>query len=64
MQRVRPAIERLDAELAGPCPGSRRLYPDGAVLYDYATSSKDEGTAEAARELSPCVTTSTCSTRW
>jgi hypothetical protein len=53
MQRIRPAIERLDAELGlAHALASRRLYTDGAeVLDDYATSSKDEGTAEAAREL-------------
>ena len=53
MQRIRPAIERLDAELGlAHALASRRLYTDGAeVLCDYATSSKDEGTAEAAREL-------------
>jgi uncharacterized protein (DUF433 family) len=53
MQRIRPAIERLDAELGlAHALASRRLYTDGAeVLYDYATSIEDEGTAEAARDL-------------
>ena len=53
MQRIRPAIERLDAELGlSHALASRRLYTDGAeVLYDYATSIRDEATAEAAREL-------------
>jgi uncharacterized protein (DUF433 family) len=53
MQRIRPAIAQLDAELGlAHVLASRRLYSDGAeVLYDYATSTKDEDTAEAAREL-------------
>lgn len=53
MQRIRPAIERLDTELGlAHALANRRLYTDGAeVLYDYATSARDEGAAEAAREL-------------
>ena len=53
LQRVRPAIERLDVELGlAHALASRRLYTDGAeVLYDYATSGHDEGVAEAARDL-------------
>ena len=52
MQRIRPAIERLDAELGlGPWPVEGLLTDGAEVLYDYAISSKDEGTAEAAREL-------------
>ena len=53
LQRVRPAIERLDVELGlAHALASRRLYTDGAeVLYDYATSGHDEGVAEAVRDL-------------
>lgn len=53
MQRIRPAIERLDAELGlAHALASRRLYTDGAeVLYDIATTADHLGAADAAREL-------------
>lgn len=53
LQRIRPALVRLDEEL-GLQHGlaSRRLYTDGAeVLYDYAETGEDEDAARAAREL-------------
>lgn len=54
LQRVRPALEQLDAELGlGHALASRRLYTDGAeVLYDYAQrSSADEDEALALTDL-------------
>jgi uncharacterized protein (DUF433 family) len=53
MQRVRPALTRLQEELGlAHALASRRLYTDGAeVLFDYAESSDDTDAAGAAREL-------------
>jgi hypothetical protein len=53
LQRIRPALARLDEELGlQHALASRRLYTDGAeVLYDYAETSEDEEAARAAREL-------------
>lgn len=52
LQRVRPALQRLDAEIGlAHALASDRLYTDGAeVLFDYATTTGgDEG--EAVQEL-------------
>ena len=53
LQRIRPALARLDEELGlRHALASRRLYTDGAeVLYDYAERGEDEDAARAAREL-------------
>jgi hypothetical protein len=51
LQRIRPAVARLDEELGlQHALASRRLYTDGAeVLYDYGETGEDA--ARAAREL-------------
>lgn len=53
LQRIRPALARLQQELGLPYAlASRRLYTDGAeVLFDYAAHSDDPDAAGAAREL-------------
>lgn len=53
LQRIRPALARLEAEFGLGHPlASRRLYTDGAeVLFDYAESCGDATAARAAREL-------------
>ena len=53
LQRIRPALTRLDEELGlQHALASRRLYTDGAeVLYDYGETGEDEDAARAAREL-------------
>ncbi len=53
LQRIRPALGRLEAEFGlGHAQASRRLYTDGAeVLFDYAESCDDATAARAAREL-------------
>ena len=53
LQRIRPALVRLEQELGlAHALASRRLYTDGAeVLYDYAERGDDPAAAEAAREL-------------
>jgi uncharacterized protein (DUF433 family) len=53
LQRIRPALARLDEELGlQHALASRRLYTDGAeVLYDYGETGEDEEAARAAREL-------------
>lgn len=53
LQRIRPALTRLDEELGlQHALASRRLYTDGAeVLYDYGETGEDEEAARAAREL-------------
>lgn len=53
LQRIRPALARLGAELGlKHALASSRLYTDGAeVLYDYAERSADKNAARAAREL-------------
>lgn len=53
LQRIRPALVRLDEELGlQHALASRRLYTDGAeVLYDYAETGEDKDAARAAREL-------------
>lgn len=53
LQRIRPALARLDDELGlQHALASRRLYTDGAeVLYDYGETGEDEDAARAAREL-------------
>ena len=53
LQRIRPALERLDAEFGlTHALASRRLFTDGAeVLFDYATHTTDPAVAGAAREL-------------
>jgi uncharacterized protein (DUF433 family)/DNA-binding transcriptional MerR regulator len=52
LQRIRPALKRLDGELGvRHALASKRLYTDGAeVLYDYAQQQRDEA-AQALREL-------------
>lgn len=52
LQRVRPALERLDRELGlQHALASRRMYTDGAeVLFDYAAATGGEEEA-AVREL-------------
>lgn len=53
LQRIRPALSRLQQELGLPYVlASRRLYTDGAeVLFDYADHSGDAGAARAVRDL-------------
>lgn len=53
MQRIRPALEQLDAQFGlSHALASRRLYTDGAeVLFDYAEATHDPGLVGAAREL-------------
>lgn len=53
LQRIRPALARLESELGlRHALASRRLYTDGAeVLYDYAEHGDDPTAARAAREL-------------
>lgn len=53
LQRIRPALVRLQTELGlAHALASRSLYTDGAeVLFDYAESSDDPSAARAAREL-------------
>ncbi|HEY3610569.1 MAG TPA: hypothetical protein VGL06_23910, partial [Pseudonocardiaceae bacterium] len=53
MQRIRPALEQLDARFGlSHALASRRLYTDGAeVLFDYAEATDDPGLVRAAREL-------------
>lgn len=53
LQRIRPAITRLQEELGIPhALASRSLYTDGAeVLYDYAESTGDTPEGKSAREL-------------
>ena len=53
LQRIRPALERLERELGvAHALASRALYTDGAeVLYDYAETAGDTPEARGAREL-------------
>jgi uncharacterized protein (DUF433 family)/transposase-like protein len=53
LQRIRPALSRLNEELGLPhALASRRLYTDGAeVLFDYAGTHDDSATARAVRDL-------------
>ncbi len=53
LQRIRPALERLDEEFGLPhALASKRLYTDGAeVLFDYAEAGADITAARAARDL-------------
>lgn len=53
LQRIRPALTRLESELGlQHALASRRLYTDGAeVRFDYAEHGDDQAAARAAREL-------------
>lgn len=53
LQRIRPALEQLDAQFGlAHALASRRLYTDGAeVLFDYAEAAADPGMVRAAAEL-------------
>ncbi len=53
LQRIRPALEQLDAQFGlAHALASRRLYTDGAeVLFDYAEATADPGMVRAASEL-------------
>jgi uncharacterized protein (DUF433 family) len=53
LQRIRPALARLQRELGlSHALASRSLYTDGAeVLYDYAETSGDTPAARSARDL-------------
>jgi uncharacterized protein (DUF433 family) len=53
LQRVRPALQRIQAELRiEHALASRRLYTDGAeVLYDFAEESGDTPEGRSVREL-------------
>jgi uncharacterized protein (DUF433 family) len=53
LQRIRPALARLDDEVGlQHALASKRLYTDGVeVLYDYATAGADDETSVALREL-------------
>lgn len=53
LQRIRPALERLQEELGiEHALASQALYTDGAeLLYDYAQSHADTPAARSAREL-------------
>jgi hypothetical protein len=50
LQRIRPALERLDEEFGlAHALASQRLYTDGAeMLFDYAESADDPTAARAA----------------
>ena len=53
MQRIRPALEQLDAQIGlSHALASRRLYTDGAeVLFDYAEATDDPALVRAALDL-------------
>jgi uncharacterized protein (DUF433 family) len=53
LQRIRPALSRLETELGlRHALASRRLYTDGAeVLFDYAEHGDDPAATRALREL-------------
>ena len=53
LQRIRPALERLERELGlSHALASKSLYTDGAeVLYDYAERGDNATAAKAARDL-------------
>ncbi len=53
LQRIRPAIARLEQELGlEHALASRQLFTDGAeVLYDYAETTSDLDASRAVREL-------------
>jgi uncharacterized protein (DUF433 family) len=53
LQRIRPALERLDEQFGlAHALASQRLYTDGAeVLFDYAETTSDASSARAARDL-------------
>lgn len=53
LQRIRPALARLDDEFGlSHALASRRLFTDGAeVLYDYAETTADAEASRAVREL-------------
>lgn len=53
LQRIRPALERLQAEIGFEhALASRQLYTDGAeVLYDFAQRSGDSRPGQGARQL-------------
>ncbi|MGV1007156.1 MAG: hypothetical protein ACOYBY_00930 [Dermatophilaceae bacterium] len=53
LQRIRPAVERLQRELGlDHALASRALYTDGAeVLYDFAQQQGDSPEARSARQL-------------
>lgn len=53
LQRIRPALARLDVEFGFEhALASRRLYTDGAeVLFDYVERGDDAETSKALREL-------------
>ncbi|HKN98048.1 MAG TPA: hypothetical protein VJX10_13085 [Pseudonocardiaceae bacterium] len=53
MQRIRPALEQLDAQIGlSHALASRRLYTDGAeILFDYAEMTEDPDLVRAARDL-------------
>jgi uncharacterized protein (DUF433 family) len=53
LQRIRPALEQLDAQFGlAHALASRRLYTDGAeILFDYAEATADPGLVRAAAEL-------------
>ena len=53
LQRIRPALEQLDAEIGlSHALASKRLYTDGAeVLFDYAETADDPHLAEATKDL-------------
>jgi len=53
MQRIRPALDRLDEEFGlAHALASKRLYTDGAeVLFDYAEQDGDREVSGALREL-------------
>ena len=66
MQRIRPAIERLDAELGlAHALASRRLLPT-APRCSTTTPSPARTRARRKRHANSwsCATTSTCPTRW
>jgi uncharacterized protein (DUF433 family) len=53
LQRIRPALEQLDAQFGlAHALASKRLYTDGAeILFDYAETTDDPGIVRAAQEL-------------
>jgi len=53
LQRIRPALEQLDAQFGvSHALASSRLYSDGAeVLFDYAEATDNPGLVRAAHEL-------------
>lgn len=53
LQRIRPALEQLQSEIGvAHALASQKLFTDGVeVLFDFATSARDDSATSAAHEL-------------